>query len=47
MLKGKAIMGATVQIALQGISAADIERLGQIMRRINENLERAAEEAQC
>jgi DNA-binding MarR family transcriptional regulator len=44
MHKGKAIMDATVQIALQGLSEADIERLGEIMRRINDNLERAAEE---
>jgi MarR family transcriptional regulator, transcriptional regulator for hemolysin len=45
MHKGKSIMDATVKIALQGLSDADIERLGQIMRRINENLERAADEA--
>jgi hypothetical protein len=44
MHKGKAIMDATVKIALQGFSAADIERLDELMRRINENLERAAEE---
>lgn len=47
MLKGKAIMDATVKIALEGLTDAEIERLGQIMGRINENLERAAEEAQC
>jgi MarR family transcriptional regulator, transcriptional regulator for hemolysin len=44
MHKGKSIMDATVKIALQGLSETDIERLGQIMRRINENLERAADE---
>jgi MarR family transcriptional regulator for hemolysin len=44
MHKGKAIMDATVEIALQGFSAADIEQLDRLMRRINENLERAAEE---
>jgi MarR family transcriptional regulator, transcriptional regulator for hemolysin len=44
MHKGKAIMDATVKIALQGFSAAEIERLDELMRRINENLERAAEE---
>jgi len=44
MHKGKAIMDATVKIALQGLSSADIERLDKLMRRINENLERAAEE---
>lgn len=44
MHKGKAIMDATVKIALQGFSDADIERLGELMRRVNENLERAAEE---
>jgi MarR family transcriptional regulator for hemolysin len=44
MHKGKAIMDATVKIALQGFSAADIERLDELMRRINENLERVAEE---
>jgi DNA-binding MarR family transcriptional regulator len=44
MHKGKAIMDATVKIALQGFSAAEIERLDELMRRINENLERAAED---
>jgi MarR family transcriptional regulator, transcriptional regulator for hemolysin len=44
MPKGKAIMDATVKIALQGFSAADIERLDELMRRVNENLERALEE---
>ncbi len=44
MHKGKAIMDATVKIALQGFNAADIERLDELMRRINQNLERAEEE---
>jgi MarR family transcriptional regulator for hemolysin len=44
MHKGKAIMDATVKIALQGLSDADIKQLDQLMRRINENLERAADE---
>jgi DNA-binding MarR family transcriptional regulator len=43
MHKGKAIMDATVKIALQGFSDAEIERLDKLMRRINENLERAEE----
>jgi hypothetical protein len=37
-------MDATVRIALQGFSAADIERLGELMQRVSENLERAAAE---
>jgi DNA-binding MarR family transcriptional regulator len=41
MQKGKAVMDATVKIALQGLSTADIERLSELMRRINDNLERA------
>lgn len=44
MHEGKAIMDATVKIALQGLSPADIELLGELMRRINDNLERAAED---
>jgi MarR family transcriptional regulator, transcriptional regulator for hemolysin len=44
MHKGKAIMDATVKIALQGLSPAEIERLNELMRRINDNLERAADE---
>jgi MarR family transcriptional regulator, transcriptional regulator for hemolysin len=47
MHKGKAIMDATVKIALQGLSPADIERLNELMRQINDNLERAAEEGDC
>jgi MarR family transcriptional regulator, transcriptional regulator for hemolysin len=43
MHKGKAIMDATVKIALQGLSPTDIERLNELMRRINDNLERAAD----
>jgi DNA-binding MarR family transcriptional regulator len=42
--EGKAIMDATVRIALQGFSSADIERLGELMQRVSENLERAAAE---
>jgi hypothetical protein len=34
-------MDATVKIALQGLTPADIERLNELMRRINDNLERA------
>jgi MarR family transcriptional regulator, transcriptional regulator for hemolysin len=44
MHKGKAIMDATVKIALQGLNDADIARLDELMRRINENLERAADD---
>jgi len=44
MPKGKAIMDATVKIALRGFSAAEIERLDELMRRISDNLERVAEE---
>ncbi|MFA5955245.1 MarR family winged helix-turn-helix transcriptional regulator [Hyphomicrobium sp.] len=44
MHKGKAIMEATVNIALQGFSTAEIEQLDKLMQRIDENLERAAEE---
>jgi DNA-binding MarR family transcriptional regulator len=44
MHKGKAIMDATVKIALRGLSPADIERLNELMRRINDNLQRAVEE---
>jgi MarR family transcriptional regulator, transcriptional regulator for hemolysin len=44
MQKGKAVMDATVKIALQGLTQADIERLNELMRRINDNLERADQE---
>jgi DNA-binding MarR family transcriptional regulator len=44
MHEGKAIMDATVKIALQGLSTADIERFSELMLRIYGNLERAAEE---
>ena len=44
MPKGKAIMDATVDLALQGFSAEEIQRLGELMGRVNDNLERAAEE---
>ena len=36
MHKGKAIMDATVQMALQGFCAADIERLDELMRMVGE-----------
>ena len=42
LLKGKAIMDATVDVALQGFSAAETKRLGELMRRISDNLEQAA-----
>ena len=44
MHKGRAIMDATVDIALQGFNAAEIKQLEALMRRIDQNLERAAEE---
>ena len=44
MPKGKAAMDATVEIALQGFSATEVRRLGELMRRISDNLERAADE---
>jgi DNA-binding MarR family transcriptional regulator len=44
MSKGKAIMDATVKIALHGFSAAEIDRLEELMQRVCDNLERAAEE---
>ena len=44
MQKGKAIMDATVTIALQGLSPAEIERLNELMGRINGNLQRAADD---
>src|SRR5580693_2363896 len=42
MPEGKAIMDATVEIALRGFSAAEIERLGALVQRISDNLEHAA-----
>jgi len=44
MHEGKAIMDATVKIALQGLSPAEIERLNELMGRINGNLQRAADD---
>lgn len=44
MPKGKAIMDATVNIALRGFSDAEIKRLGELMQRVSDNLESAADE---
>src|ERR1700685_4477283 len=44
MPKGKAIMDATVKIAWRGLTAAEVDQLGMLMKRINENLERVADE---
>jgi DNA-binding MarR family transcriptional regulator len=44
MPRGKAIMDATVRIALRGFSAAEVHQLDELMRRVSDNLERAAEE---
>jgi MarR family transcriptional regulator for hemolysin len=43
MHEGKAIMDATVEIALKGLSPSEIEQFGKLMLRINDNLQRAAE----
>jgi MarR family transcriptional regulator, transcriptional regulator for hemolysin len=42
--KGKAIMDATVEIALLGFSAAEIEQLSGLVKRMSDNLERTADE---
>jgi MarR family transcriptional regulator for hemolysin len=45
MHKGKAIMDATVEVALKGLSPAEIEQFGALILRINANLQRAADES--
>jgi len=42
MHKGKAIMDATCEKALEGFSAAEIKQLTTLLGRVNANLERAA-----
>jgi MarR family transcriptional regulator, transcriptional regulator for hemolysin len=46
MPKGKVIMDAAVDIALQGFSPAEVERLGELIARIKDNLERAADDGE-
>lgn len=43
MPKGKAIMDATSEKALEGLGRADIEQLAALLGRINANLERASD----
>jgi len=45
MPKGKAIMDATCEEALDGFSNADIDQLRGLLLRINANLDRVADEA--
>jgi DNA-binding MarR family transcriptional regulator len=44
MPQGKAIMDATVAIALTGFSQAEVKCLAALMQRVNENLDAAAAE---
>ncbi len=41
MPKGKAIMDATVDVALAGFSKIEVRQLGDLMQRVLDNLERA------